>query len=109
MLWSFAENLVHDSREQCKTAMKFLQVFFAMADSSFQFYFMDNEADTEPRKFFSFDGCIIKMDKNMLEIEVSSSLKPHCSDKYAQPTCCANADQGAHERICPAGYVQVSG
>ena len=35
-----------------------------------QFYFMDNEEDTEPRKFFSFDGCIIKMDKNVLEIEV---------------------------------------
>ena len=31
---------------------------------------MDNEEDTEPRKFFSFDGCIIKMDKNVLEIEV---------------------------------------
>jgi hypothetical protein len=40
-----------------------------------QFYFMDNEADTEPRKFFSFDGCIIKMDKDMLEIEVLNLVK----------------------------------
>uniref|UniRef100_A0A7S0QI89 PH domain-containing protein n=1 Tax=Cryptomonas curvata TaxID=233186 RepID=A0A7S0QI89_9CRYP len=38
------------------------------------FYFMDNEADTEPRKFFSFDGCIIKMDKNMLEIETKELM-----------------------------------
>ena len=31
---------------------------------------MDSEEDTEPRKFFCFDGCMIKMDKNILEVEV---------------------------------------
>ena len=35
-----------------------------------QFFFMDSEEDTEPRKFFCFDGCMIKMDKNVLEVEV---------------------------------------
>jgi len=39
-----------------------------------QFYFMDSEEDTEPRKFFCFDGCMIKMDKNVLEVETKELM-----------------------------------
>jgi hypothetical protein len=35
---------------------------------------MDSEEDTEPRKFFCFDGCMIKMDKNVLEVETKELM-----------------------------------
>ena len=34
-----------------------------------QFYFMDNADDTEPRKFFCFDGCLVKLNGKELEIQ----------------------------------------
>ncbi len=67
-------NLVYDPRKQREFVnLRFpvLRDRIFVSDGIFhQFYFMDNEEDTEPRKFFCFDGCMIKMEDNVLEVEV---------------------------------------
>mmetsp|Transcript_62229 Transcript_62229/g.91222 ORF Transcript_62229/g.91222 Transcript_62229/m.91222 type:complete len:89 (+) Transcript_62229:1361-1627(+) len=39
-----------------------------------QFYFMDSAEDTEPRKFFCFDGCLVKLNGKELEIQTAELM-----------------------------------
>jgi hypothetical protein len=39
-----------------------------------QFYFMDNEEDTEPRKFFCFDGCLVNLKGKELEVQTAELM-----------------------------------
>ena len=39
-----------------------------------QFYFMDSEEDTEPRKFFCFDGCLVNLKGKELEIQTAELM-----------------------------------
>merc|ERR1712216_1073545 len=38
------------------------------------FYFMDSAEDTEPRKFFCFDGCLVKLNGKELEIQTAELM-----------------------------------
>jgi len=38
------------------------------------FYFMDNAEDTEPRKFFCYDGCLVKLNGKELEIQTAELM-----------------------------------
>ncbi|EKX40869.1 hypothetical protein GUITHDRAFT_154028 [Guillardia theta CCMP2712] len=38
------------------------------------FYFMDNQDDTEPRKFFCFDGCLVNLKGKELEIQTAELM-----------------------------------
>ena len=56
-----------------------------------QFYFMDNADDTEPRKFFCFDGCLAKLNGKELEIQTAELMGgsvPRATYKFmAQGEC----------------------
>jgi hypothetical protein len=70
---------------------------------------MDSEEDTEPRKFFCFDGCMIKMDKNVLEVEVriQSIRLRYVMTWHGSLTHLA--DQGVDEWLCAQRNLQVHG
>jgi len=38
------------------------------------FYFMDSEEDTEPRKFFCYDGCLVNLKGKELEIQTAELM-----------------------------------
>jgi len=39
---------------------------------------MDNQDDTEPRKFFCFDGCLVNLKGKELEIQVRLASSTEC-------------------------------
>ena len=39
-----------------------------------QFYFMDSAEDTEPRKFFCFDGCLVNLNGKELEVKTAELM-----------------------------------
>ena len=70
---------------------------------------MDSEEDTEPRKFFCFDGCMIKMDKNILEVEVPILQVYILRYPNWMLKLLYLADERVDERIRSQRHVQVYG
>ena len=70
---------------------------------------MDSEEDTEPRKFFCFDGCMIKMDKNILEVEVPILQVYILRYPNWMLKLLYIADERVDERIRSQRHVQVYG
>lgn len=66
--------VTHDQTLPSDSVMRISTCCTLLTNLAEQFYFMDSDEDTEPRKFFCFDGCLVNLKGKELEIQTAELM-----------------------------------